>query len=159
MKVKDLAQRLLEHMGFEKIQIDVEEGEFFEVSLKTSEEESGLLIGYHGETLAAIQKFLQMATRESGEEKKIVVNINDYKERRKLQLEEEAAEIARQVIELGRVYVYGYLPANERLIIHQYISGSEEFKDELESISSGEGSARRLELRPRKKSSTEKTAA
>jgi spoIIIJ-associated protein len=111
-----------------------------------SEEDSGLLIGYHGETLAAIQKIIQLANRVALEEKKIVININDYRERRITQIQEMVDRIAERILASGQKYVFPYLPANERLVIHTYIAEMPEYSG-LESVSIGEGSDRRLEIR------------
>jgi spoIIIJ-associated protein len=148
MTIQDLTQRLLAHMGIEESQIEIEEGEFISVQISVSEEDSGLLIGYHGETLASLQKVLQTMLQDKLEEKKLVLNVNDYKQRREAQLKEMTDRIAERVVETGETYVFGYLPANERLIVHQTISQNEAYST-LESISTGEGMQRRLEIRPK----------
>jgi spoIIIJ-associated protein len=146
MTIQEFLQRLLAHMGIESAEVVVEEGEFLSVQINVSEEDSGLLIGYHGEVLASLQKLLQSMYRKDESAKRITVNINDYKQRREAQLKEMTSRIAEKVIQSGRSYMFSYLPANERLIVHETISQTPEF-EELESVSNGEGSARRLEIR------------
>ena len=146
MLIQEFVERLLAHMGVEGAEVVVEESDMIFVQISVSEEESGLLIGYHGEVLASLQKVLQLVYHEHDEDKRIVVNINDYKERREAQLREMTAKIAQRVLDTNQTYVFGFLPANERLIIHKTIVETPEFS-RLESVSEGEGSQRRLQIR------------
>ena len=149
MKLNSFVERLLAHLGIDGATVKIDDqGEVIFVEIAISEEDSGILIGYHGETLGALQKILSQVSMQAGEEKKIVVNINDYKQRRETQLKELAQKAGEKVLQTGRAYVFSFLPANERLIIHQTISQLPEFK-ELESVSTGEGKDRRLEIRLR----------
>jgi len=146
MNITDFMTRLLAHLGVEDSQVEVaEDDQYINVQIKVSEEESGLLIGYHGETLAALQRLAQLSQRDSTE-KKILININDYKQHREEQLKEMTVRIAERVLETRQSYVFPFLPANERLVVHSTLAEMPEFS-ELESISTGEGSGRRLEIR------------
>lgn len=146
MTVSDFMTRLLAHLGVDDSEVEVtEDDQFIQVQIKVSEEESGLLIGYHGETLAALQKMAQISQRDTSE-KKIIINVNDYKQHREEQLKEMTLRIAQKVLETKQSYIFPFLPANERLVVHSIISESPEFS-ELESVSFGEGNNRRLEIR------------
>lgn len=154
MLIQEFVQRLLAHMGVENAEVIIEDGEErMIVQINVPEEDSGLLIGYHGEVLASLQKILQIIympkrqdAAEDAAQKRIVVNINDYKERREAQLKELANKIAFRVLETGESYPFSFMPSSERLIIHQTIAENPEFI-ELESISVGEGNNRRLHIR------------
>jgi hypothetical protein len=76
-------------------------------------------------------------------DKRIVLNINDYREERKRQLEEKAVEIANYVLESNRSYRFPFLSSYERFIVHAKISENSDYAD-LESFSIGEGRQRRL---------------
>ena len=146
MQILEFTQTLLAHLGIEAADITVDDGEVVQIHIQVSEEDSGLLIGYHGETLAAIQKVIQLASRTELGEKKLAININDYRERRNSQIQEMVDRIAERILESKQKYVFPYLPANERLVIHSYIAEKPEYAS-LESVSVGEGSDRRLEIR------------
>jgi len=152
MLMKDFLERLLGHMGVEKVEIEVkEEDDKIFVQISVSEEDSGLLIGYHGDVLASLQRITQLVFREDSADpskmsRKIIMNVNDYKQRREEQLQEMVSHVAGRVLESGEEYVFAFLPANERLIVHQTISGNADFST-LESVSEGEGSDRRLHIR------------
>jgi spoIIIJ-associated protein len=141
----------LGHLGVDDAQIKIEDGEFYMIQIGVSEEDSGLLIGYHGEALASLQRLLQLMFAAEVGEKKVIVNINDYKQRREAQLREMTEKIADRVLESGRAYLFHPMPANERLIIHTALAEDPRFH-ELESVSSGEGNNRRLEIRFRQAS-------
>lgn len=146
MVMKDFLERLLGHMGIDQAQVEVtEEDDKIFVQIAVSEEDSGLLIGYHGDVLASLQRVAQLIYREE-HDKKIIINVNDYKQRREAQLKEMVLKISHRVLESGDEYVFAFLPANERLVVHQTISETPDFV-ELESVSEGEGSMRRLHIR------------
>jgi spoIIIJ-associated protein len=146
MTVQDFTTRLLAHMGVDDVQVEVEEGETTNVKIVVPEEESGLLIGYHGECLTAIQRVLYMTFSREDQDKKFLVNVNDYKERRTTQLQEMARAAAEKVLSSGQPYMFSFLSPSERLVVHEFIAGTSEFEG-LESYSSGEGQRRRLHLR------------
>jgi spoIIIJ-associated protein len=146
MVMKDFLERLLGHMGIDQAEVGVtEEDDKVFIQISISEEDSGLLIGYHGDVLASLQRVTQLVYRDD-QNKKIIMNVNDYKQRREAQLKEMVSRIAYRVIESGEEYVFSFLPANERLIVHQTIAETPDFA-ELESISEGEGSTRRLHIK------------
>ncbi|MBW7955110.1 KH domain-containing protein [Patescibacteria group bacterium] len=157
MTVQEFTQRLLAHMGVEDATVEVEEGETTLVKIQVAEEESGLLIGYHGECLTALQRVLYMAYSREDQNKKFLVNVNDYKERRTNQLQEMARSAAEKVLENGQPYGFSYLSASERLIVHEFIANTPEFAG-LESYSTGDGQRRRLYIRPKEESDQELAA-
>lgn len=146
MTVQEFTTRLLEHMGIEGAEVEVDEQDITKVTIRVPKEESGLLIGYHGECLTSIQRVLYMAFSREDKEKKFIVNVNDYKERRTAQIQEIVKNAAEKVFEHGQPYVFSYLSANERLVVHKLIAQTPEYA-ELESFSSGDGQRRRLHLR------------
>ncbi len=155
MVIQDFLQRLLGHMGIDQAEVEIkEEDDKIFVQINISEEDSGLLIGYHGDVLASLQRVTQLIYRDD-QDKKIIMNVNDYKQRREAQLKEMVASIAYRVLESGEEYVFAFLPANERLIVHQSISETPDFV-ELESISIGEASTRRLHIRLKNETQTQK---
>ena len=110
------------------------------------------MIGYHGECLTALQRVLYMAYAREDQDKKFLVNINDYKERRTAQLQEMARNAAEKVAESGQPYGFSFLSASERLVVHEFIANTPEFAD-LESYSTGDGQRRRLYIRQKGESS------
>lgn len=138
--VQDLAVELLTLMG-SKAGIEVkEEGEDIIVNIVT-EEETGLLIGHHGQTLLSIQTILGLMTKNAlGEWKRVVVNVGDWRQKEEEQLIALAHEVAERVKQTGEAQpLYNLTPAQRRIIHMELAKDSE-----LVSESQGEGVERYL---------------
>lgn len=149
MKIDAFLTQLCEHCGVAPDQLSVNVNEVedrVEVQLTIPEEESGRFIGYHGDALQAIQRILRLAFEKQYPEKKIILNVNDYRERRLQQLEEKVTRIAQQVLEDGQPYTFNnFIPSHERYAIHTVLATLPD-SDKLESFSAGEGMSRRLTI-------------
>lgn len=146
MQIQDYLIRLLEHAGVQEPNVNVEENdEQLEIQLNVPEEDVGMLIGYHGETLSSIQRILRIIYRDEIE-KRISLNINDYKEKRQEKLLSLAENYAQRALESGQEQIFPYLPSNERFIIHSIIGENPEYS-KLETVSEGEGKNRRLVIK------------
>jgi spoIIIJ-associated protein len=148
-KIEEKVNKLLELMGTKaKATVSEDkENEAFVVDIET-EEERGLLIGHHGETINAIQAALGMMVRqEEGEWKRIIVNVGDWRERQEEQLIKLASEVAERAKQTGEPQpLYNLTPAQRR-VVHLELS-----KDtEVTSESTGEGSERYLVVKPKSK--------
>jgi spoIIIJ-associated protein len=149
MQLGDYVQRLLAHAGVPDADVTVDydddAGRHW-VQIDVSDEDSGVLIGYHGETLAALQRINNLAFYDSEEfTDRITLNINDYREERREKLEELTREKAYHVLETGNPYTFSYMPANERYLVHTFLSEEPDFA-ELESTSEGRGRQRLLTI-------------
>ncbi len=107
----------------------------------TGEEESGLLIGARGKTLSSLQTILGLIFRQkTGEWKRIIVNVSDWREKEEQRLRKLAEETAARVLETGETQqLYNLTPAQRR-IVHMVLSENEGIKTESE----GEGTDRFL---------------
>jgi len=158
MTIDAFLVQLCEHCGIAPDQIEVAVNEVddrLEIQLNVPEEESGRFIGYHGDALQAMQRVLRLAFEQQHPEKKIILNVNDYRERRLAQLEEKVQSIAEQVLADGRPYTFSnFIPSHERYAIHTALA-SVPGGDKLESYSQGDGMARRLTIALREETSGE----
>jgi len=144
--LENKAVKLIELLG-SKAKVDVSEKEdYFFVNLK-ADEETGLLIGRHGETINSIQAILALSLREELGEKKVFVNVGDWREKQEEKLKEMAEQIYQRVIDTGEPQPVYNLSSSQRRIIH--ISLSE--KKDVETESTGEGENRYLLVKPKKK--------
>lgn len=106
--------------------------------------ETGILIGYHGETLYSLQLILGMVCyKKTGRWSRIVLNVGDYKQKREDYLKQLAQTKADYVRNTGRYQTITGLSPFERRIVHLAIA---EFPD-LISQSSGEGKNRVLTIK------------
>lgn len=150
MNMESFLTQLCEHCGLsaDEIKVEVEEKEEeILINLEISEEESGLFIGYHGETLDSIQRIARLAFQNEVGDRRIRLNINQYREQRQEKLAEMAENIAKRVLETGESHTIGYfLPSHERFLVHSAISENPELADKIESVSSGQGNQRRITI-------------
>lgn len=137
--ITQICDRLLGYLNVQ-VQAQIEfdsESEIYKVNLVC--DNPGVLIGHHGETLAAVQLVLsQHLKAQTGEWVNVTVNVNDYRERREEALHQMADSTVEQVIATGQAHSLPPLPANERRIVHMYLTKHSKVKTE----SAGEGRSR-----------------
>ena len=99
--------------------ISNEEADTIVLGIKTSN--PGVLIGRHGHTLDALQYIVNIIANkeiEEPERKKIIVDIEGYKERREDIVSKYAHEKAEIVKKTGKKIALCYMNAVERRIVH-----------------------------------------
>lgn len=139
--IQTYTEELLAHLGVDQASVtcQLEEDDVVEVHIDVAEADSGMLIGFHGETIGNIQRLLNSSfQQESGGV--IRVNVNDYRQKREKVVTEMAEKIADRVRETGQDEALPALPANERLLVHMALKDD----PELETYSQGEGIHRRV---------------
>ena len=101
------------------------------------------LIGRQGETLASIQYLIRlMVNQQIRQWKNIVVDVEQYKERRVTQLTQLAHRMADQVADSGRAVSLEPMPASERRIVHIALRDHAD----VYTQSSGEGDRRKVHI-------------
>lgn len=155
MKIQSFLTQLCEHCGIaeEKISVEIEDlAEESIITLTVPEEDSGIFIGHHGEGIDSLQRIIRIIFQEKDTEianKKITLNINNYREKREDRLKDLTYTIANKVLDSGQPYTFtSYLPAHERYVIHSTLSEEKEFSS-LESVSEGTARDRKLTIRIR----------
>jgi spoIIIJ-associated protein len=149
MQLKNYLLNICKHSGIneEDVTVNIDENDqTVMVQLQLPEEDSGLFIGFHGETLNGLQRLVRVLFQEEYGDKKIILNVNEYREQREEKVREMAENIARRVLETGQSHRFSFLPPHERFIIHTTISENPEFES-LESVSEGDGRQRVLTIR------------
>jgi len=136
---KDLLTDLLARLGFSLEVKVVEDAD--SVNLTVSGEDLGILIGYHGETLSAIQSWLALAFyQKEGVWIDLNLDIAGYAAEREARLREIAVNAADRTRFLARPIELLPMPSFERRIVHTVVA---EIPD-MESHSIGEGFERRV---------------
>ncbi len=146
-QLTDLTQSLLKLIGFDEAEVVVTKGEeeTYSLNLVVSPEESGVLIGYHGETISGLQFILAlMAHKKIGAWNRLVVNINDYRQKREQTLMEMAKDAAERAKTTGEEVVMPPMESFDRRIVHMALA--EDKAVHTESV--GEGRDRRLIIYP-----------
>lgn len=143
--LKDSAVKLLDLMLI-KAEVAVEYDEANEVYKVTisSDEETGLLIGKKGQTLFSIQYILSSIVKtQTGEWKKLVVNVGDWREKQEEYYKDLAIRAAERVKLTGEPQNLYNLNASQRRLIHMALADNSEVTTE----SQGEGDERYLVVR------------
>ncbi len=122
--VKRFLDEILPKIG-KQIQYQVKQEEYgLEVTING--EESSVLIGYRGETLYDFQNILSIVSNKNIENKvRVILDIENYKEKRVKTLENLALKIARSVEKTGKSVTLEPMKAYERKIIHAKLQDSE----------------------------------
>lgn len=128
-----------------KIKVVEEEDNLFQINATVDPEQSGVLIGYHGETINSLQLVLSLITHQKLEEwYHLKLNINDYRDKREQSLQEMAHNAAERAKETGEEVVMPPMQSFDRRIVHMELSQDKDIRTE----SVGEGKDRRLIIYP-----------
>jgi len=145
MTLQEYTQQLLEYLRVEPVSVAIEENEqYFFVQIEVSEDDTGKMIGNHGETIRAFQQILSLSYKEELGEKRVVVNVNDYKQRREERAKEMGLEAAERAVSDQRPQDLPPLQSFERRAIHEALK---DFAGVF-TQSEGEGRYRRLVVYP-----------
>lgn len=129
---------------FEKLEIDLNvEIKYEENLLKVdiNGEKAGLIIGYRGETLEALQILVStMINRGKETHIKILVDAENYRKKRAKTLEELALKMANSVVSKRRSFALEPMVAFERKIIHETLQNHPKVK----TLSTGEEPYRKV---------------
>lgn len=108
--------------------------------------DSGIVIGYHGEILEAMQLILSlMVARKLDRFVRITVEVGDYRKNREEYLKQLAEKMKERALDEQREQVISQLKPWERRVVHLFL---QEDPDVI-SESQGEGRERVLVIRPR----------
>ncbi len=140
----EVTEELLGKLGITAGVEVTKDEDVYKITLET--EESGLLIGYHGETLSSLQVILgQLVFKRLGTWIRVVVEVGDYRAKREEQLRAMAESYAQQAVSSGTPVYLPYLPPIERRIVHMALADNPQVVSESE----GEGRQRRVVVKPR----------
>ena len=146
--IKGLLSQFLSQLGYTSpyaatVSFD-SENNIYQVTIDTSD--PAILIGYHGDTISSLQLLLaQHLHSQSGEWTSISINVNDYRQRREQALQVMADTVVNRVIATHRPEALPPLPANERRVIHVYLTDHPRVTTE----SQGEGRFRTVIISPK----------
>ncbi|WP_227395043.1 RNA-binding cell elongation regulator Jag/EloR [Jeotgalibacillus aurantiacus] len=133
------------HMGVDVTTSIQREGKT--VTFKLESEKVALLIGKRGQTLNALQSLAQLvANRYSAQFITIVLDAEDYRERRRVTLSQLAERMAHQAVRTKKPVKLEPMPSFERKIIHSALSG----RRDIETHSEGNEPRRYLVITAKK---------
>ena len=144
--VSELIDYFLGAMGVVAETYTREDDEDGSMTFEIEGQDAGLLIGRRGETLQSLQFLIRMVTnRQLGRKAYVVIDIEDYRERRVQMLRRLARRMAGRVGSSGREDSLEPMSPAERRIVHMALAGHPEVRTESE----GEGNQRRVVIFPK----------
>jgi spoIIIJ-associated protein len=142
-QVRKLVAELLDRMGV-KCQVSARESSE-SIVVDISGRDLGMLIGWRGETLRALQTMTNLlASRHIGPERRVIVDVEKYRQRRENTVREIAFRAARQVKMTGDPITLDAMQPFERRAIHLALSDD----PDVETGSIGDEPERRVVVAP-----------
>jgi len=109
-------------------------------------EDSGLLIGRRGQTLQALQFLVNLIVRKQFEGVRVMLDVENYRQRREFQLRDMATKVAARVTQTNRSITLEPMPPADRRIIHTSLTDNPDVSTE----STGEGEGRKVTIMPKR---------
>ena len=136
----DVLQHILRYMNIHAL-VQVRSTKPLTLNIHGINENLGLLIGRRGETLAALQLLVNLiVSHRTRHRMRIIVDAENYRQRREENLRSLAQRVAQQVRSYHRSIALEAMPPHERRIVHIALSDSKDISTE----SIGEGDERRV---------------
>lgn len=136
----DVLQHILQYMNI-RAAVQVRSQSPLTLNIQGINENLGLLIGRRGETLSALQLLVSLiVSHRTKHRMRIIVDAENYRERREENLRSLALRVAQQVRNYRRSIALEAMPPHERRIVHIALADSPDISTE----SIGEGEARRV---------------
>ena len=136
----DVLQHILQYMNIRAV-VQVRFTDPLTLNIQGINENLGLLIGRRGETLSALQLLVSLIVGHRTKHRmRIIIDAENYRERREENLRSLALRVAQQVRNYRRSIALEAMPPHERRIVHIALSDSKDISTE----SIGEGDARRV---------------
>ena len=149
--IKETLEKLLDIIGISYVGVKIsKEGDnVYYTEIET--DNSSLLIGWHGENIAALLHILKCLLWKQGIESKtqVIVDVDGYKKRQEdsvIRLAERKAEYAsnnQKPVTLPPMNPY------LRRKVHLHLAASDKFKDLVTTDSIGDGSQRQVRIMPK----------
>jgi spoIIIJ-associated protein len=142
----DFIEDVLERMGI-RAAVEISEDEnatYVEIWADEDEDAIGALIGRRGSTLDGLQELVRsVVMRQTGERCSVLVDVEDYRKRRRDQVLRHASDAAARVRRTGNEVALEPMSAYERKLVHDAVAAI----GGLETLSEGQEPNRRVVVR------------
>jgi len=144
-KAYEILDKMLAGIGYDyELKSSTEEGQIY---FQIESPEAGRLIGRRAQMIQALQFLLnRMMKRISKDAPRCIVDVENYRERRKNDLVEQALEIAEKVKDSGESSRMKPMNAYDRRAVHKALADDEDV--ETESIASKDSSWKTIIISP-----------
>lgn len=136
MKIQEYLEKIIKHLGVDdEFEIVLEELEDrLKILITVPNDDVALLIGNRGETLEALELLTKLSFKDEFPDKRIMLDINEYRSASEERLKEKALDLAHKVIETRQAQEMYNLNSYERYLVHNALSEDKNLK-EIESLS------------------------
>lgn len=135
-QVKDFLENVLEKMGFDNYVVETEENEE-RIAVNIIGSGKGNVIGYHGETLDALQYLASLIINNKEGYRRVVVDSEGYRSKREESLNKLARSLEQKVRRSGKAFKLEPMNPYERRIIHTALQNSKYVSTESEGTANG----------------------
>ena len=149
--IKEILEKLLDVLGVSYTGVKISKETDTAYYAQIEAENSSLLIGWHGETIGALQHLLKCLLWKQGIDNKtqVVVDVDGYKKRQEesvIKLSERKAEYS---IETQKEVVLPPMNPYFRRIVHTHLAESDKYKDVVVTESIGTDEERAVKIIPK----------
>ena len=138
---EDYVLNVIDNLGIESSLHTVLDNEIIRITIDSTH--NPVLIGKNGRTLQALNELVKLAVSNHFKKRfRILLDINGYKDEKYARLKRIARRCAREVQKTKTTYTFDPMPADERRVIHNALSGMPHIRTE----SIGEDTQRRLQI-------------
>ncbi len=140
--IERLLEAIVRALGLDASVEVTDDGETITATLAGGE--LGLFIGRHGQTINAVQHLAHRLALRHGAERRVVVDAEGYRARRRVALEREADRAVHEALRFARPVALDAMTASERRLVHEYLRD----RDDVETYSEGDEPERHLVVAP-----------
>lgn len=141
---KSFLSQVFEAMGLEVSLTSTFDNESLTVEMEG--DRMGLVIGKHGDTLDALQYLTSLVVNKESEERvRVILDTENYREKRQAALLSLATRLADKVARTGKKHTLEPMNPYERRIIHSSLQGN----DDVTTFSVGEEPYRKVVIAPK----------
>jgi len=120
-RVRVVLERVLDELELEG-EVEIDEGDEEITAVVAGNDDYGLLIGRHGQTIDALQLLCyQAAFQGMPDRKRVVVDASGYRERRRDALQRRADRAAEEALNLSGPVELDAMSAPERRVVHEHL--------------------------------------
>lgn len=123
-----------------------------DILLNIEGDHAGILIGYKGRTLDALEFIVNKAVNKTAQKKvRVILDSENYKQRREDALQRRALKLGEQAKRTGKAITINALNPHDRRIIHLALKGD----PQVQTRSDGEGLLKKVHIIPNRKKTNE----
>jgi spoIIIJ-associated protein len=149
--IKETLEKLLDVLGISHMGVKITKESKATYYAQIETESSSLLIGWHGETIAAVQHILKCLLWKQGAESatQVIVDVDGYKKRQEESVIKLAERKAEYAIETQKEVKLPPMNPYFRRKVHTHLAESKKYKDAVITESVGAEPDRAVKIIPR----------